>query len=320
MWTGKVIVVICMLVPAVSDSIAAHGKERMRASGTAHTHTHLQSQGCVPLTLRLRGGFKAKWGEKHISGLTTKRTGPSATQKKHEKDLEFIQLLQHKQWAAKEEEMHHLIASGTHAATSGRKRDLKISPNATAQVGSDEEKGRTGGGEAGGSDTRSGCVSDGMHAGEGDKRGVKRGERSFGPWFEPTEPARDKRARSEQATEQEKETRGKDNTGAIEGEEDNGEWARELEDEVEKEGGWEDEEMGTVKIDTVPQRGEGGGGRGWGWGRESKVDLQKVAQLAMDGDAESQVALAESFSNLYGAADGHTSGMSAYPKAIACYR
>ncbi len=46
----------------------------------------MSSNGSLPgpSALRLRGGFKARWRQKHIAGLGAKRTGLSALQKQHQ--------------------------------------------------------------------------------------------------------------------------------------------------------------------------------------------------------------------------------------------
>ena len=60
----------CFMLPVISDN-AVLGRGDPPACGCAGWGSCDDAR--LRRTLRLRGGFKAKWGEKYIAGLTTKR-------------------------------------------------------------------------------------------------------------------------------------------------------------------------------------------------------------------------------------------------------
>ena len=127
----------CLLLPAVCGSEWARTLPPLGRGACAVPARILagqDAQWALPRwpahMLRLRGGFKSGWGQKYIRGLSSKRKGPSRSQKQDQVEDGFMHLLRHKQWAAKEQEMQQLIASGSLSAVAAKPRRKRA--NATS--------------------------------------------------------------------------------------------------------------------------------------------------------------------------------------------
>ena len=146
----------CLLLPAVCGSEWARTLPPLGHGACALAGQ--DAQWALPRwpahMLRLRGGFKSGWGQKYIRGLSSKRKGPSRSQKQDQVEDGFMHLLRHKQWAAKEQEMQQLIASGSLSAVAAkprRKRENATSDGETAvDAGGSKDKGQVRGQGQGG--------------------------------------------------------------------------------------------------------------------------------------------------------------------------